>query len=177
MVRHMSEGMVARYKERATTVMIQNNMYEIRCLTRVNSTNILDEGLRIEGRGRQMNSKVKISQTRCVLRISVVLNWLNLNLSLAGLSWPLYIGGQVSRNRSGSIQITASQYVTDLYFAMTMPGPGLMGLRGTQIMGSISYTLVSSPRDSTQIIHLGSISNLHIFDLFNLRLLLFLVFI
>jgi hypothetical protein len=33
-------------------------------------------------------------------------NWLNLNLSLAGLSWPLYIGGQVSRIWSGSIQIT-----------------------------------------------------------------------
>jgi hypothetical protein len=63
-----------------------------------------------------MNSKVKISQTRRVLRISVVLNWLNLNLSLADLSWPLYIGGQVSRNRSGSIQITTSLYVTDSYF-------------------------------------------------------------
>jgi hypothetical protein len=85
-------------------------------MTRVNLTNVLDEGLRIGGRGRQMNSKVKISQTRRVLRISVVLNWLNLNLSLAGLSWPLYIGGQVSRNRSGSIQIIASLYVTDSYF-------------------------------------------------------------
>jgi hypothetical protein len=29
MVRHMSEGMVTRYKERATAVMIQNNMTEI----------------------------------------------------------------------------------------------------------------------------------------------------
>jgi hypothetical protein len=28
----------------------------------------------------------------------LVKNWLNLNLSLAGLSWPLYIGGQVSKN-------------------------------------------------------------------------------
>jgi hypothetical protein len=45
-----------------------------RQLTRVNSTNVLDEGLRIGGRGRQMNSKVKISQTRRVSRISVVLN-------------------------------------------------------------------------------------------------------
>jgi hypothetical protein len=35
-----------------------------RQLTRVNSANVLDEGLRIGGRGRQMNSKVKISQTR-----------------------------------------------------------------------------------------------------------------
>jgi hypothetical protein len=35
-----------------------------RQLTRVNSANVLDEGLRIGGRGRRMNSKVKISQTR-----------------------------------------------------------------------------------------------------------------
>jgi hypothetical protein len=33
-------------------------------LTRVNSANILDEGLRIRGRGRQINSNVKVSQTR-----------------------------------------------------------------------------------------------------------------
>jgi hypothetical protein len=32
--------------------------------TRVNLTNILDEGLRIEGRGHQMNSKVEVSKTR-----------------------------------------------------------------------------------------------------------------
>jgi hypothetical protein len=32
-------------------------------LTRVNSTNVLDEGLMIRGRGRQINSKVKVSQT------------------------------------------------------------------------------------------------------------------
>jgi hypothetical protein len=31
---------------------------------RVNSANVLDEGLRIEGRGRRTNSKVKVSQTR-----------------------------------------------------------------------------------------------------------------
>jgi hypothetical protein len=43
-------------------------------VTRVNSTNVLDEGLRIEGIGRRMNSKVKISQTRCVSRINVVVN-------------------------------------------------------------------------------------------------------
>jgi hypothetical protein len=35
-----------------------------RQLTRVNSANVLDEGLRIGGRGRQMNSKVNIKQTR-----------------------------------------------------------------------------------------------------------------
>jgi hypothetical protein len=31
---------------------------------RVNLTNVLDEGLRIGGRGHRMNSKVKVSQTR-----------------------------------------------------------------------------------------------------------------
>jgi hypothetical protein len=41
---------------------------------RVNSTNVLDEGLRIRGIGRQMNSKVKISQTRRVSRINLVVN-------------------------------------------------------------------------------------------------------
>jgi hypothetical protein len=43
-------------------------------------------------------------------------NWLNLNLSLAGLSWPLYIGGQVSRIQSGSIQITIFVYDIISYF-------------------------------------------------------------
>jgi hypothetical protein len=33
-------------------------------VTRVNSTNVLDEGLRIGGREHRMNSKVNISQTR-----------------------------------------------------------------------------------------------------------------
>jgi hypothetical protein len=51
-----------------------------------------------------------------VSRISAVFNWLNLNLSLAGLSWPLYIGGHVSRIRSGSIQITVSLYDIISYF-------------------------------------------------------------
>jgi hypothetical protein len=43
-------------------------------VTRVNSTNAQDEGLRIGRIGRRMNSKVKISQTRCVSRINVVIN-------------------------------------------------------------------------------------------------------
>jgi hypothetical protein len=46
----------------------------LRPLTRVNSTNVQDEGLRIGGIGRRINSKVKISQTRRVLRINVVVN-------------------------------------------------------------------------------------------------------
>jgi hypothetical protein len=33
-----------------------------------------------------------------------------------GLSWPLYIGGQVSRIRSGSIQITVYVYDINSYF-------------------------------------------------------------
>jgi hypothetical protein len=43
-------------------------------------------------------------------------NCLNLNLSLSGLSWPLYIGGQLSRIRSGSIQITMFVYDIISYF-------------------------------------------------------------
>jgi hypothetical protein len=34
------------------------------------------------------------------------INWLNLDVPVAGLSWPLFIGGQVSRIWSGSIQIS-----------------------------------------------------------------------
>jgi hypothetical protein len=58
-------------------------------------------------------------------------------------------------------------------------GPSLTGLRGTQLMGSIIYSLVSSPWDSTRIEDSGRISNLlnlrldHLFDFFvssNLRL-------
>jgi hypothetical protein len=90
-----------------------------RQLTRVNSTNILDEELRIGGRGCRINSKIKIRQTRRnLMRVEnkLVDNWLNLNLSLAGLSWPLYIGGQVLRIRSGSIQIIISVYNIISYF-------------------------------------------------------------
>jgi hypothetical protein len=46
----------------------------------------------------------------------LAINWLNLNLSLVGPSWPLYIGGQVSRIRSGSIQIKISVYDIISYF-------------------------------------------------------------
>jgi hypothetical protein len=65
-----------------------------------------------------------------VSRISVVLNWLNLNLSLAGLSWPLYIGGQVSRIRSGSIQITVSVYDINSYFDYAYDWAYLNGPQG-----------------------------------------------
>jgi hypothetical protein len=70
----------------------------------------------------------------------LVINWLNLNLSLAGPSWPLYKGGQVSRIRSGSIQIISSRILTmsifgpNIYYTITQMGP-----RGTKIMGISSY--------------------------------------
>jgi hypothetical protein len=77
---------------------------------RVNSANVLDKGLRIGGRGHQDELEGKrLKQTRRnLVRVEnkLVTNWLNLNLSLAGLTWPLYIGGQVSKIRSGSIKIT-----------------------------------------------------------------------
>jgi hypothetical protein len=86
---------------------------------RVNSANDLDEGLRIRGRGHRMNLKVRIRQTRRNMmrdENKLAINWLNLNLSLAGPSWPLYIGGQVSRIRLGSIQITMFIYNIISYF-------------------------------------------------------------
>jgi hypothetical protein len=65
-----------------------------------------------------------------VSRISVVLNWLNLNLSLAGLSWPLYIGGQVSRIWSDSIQITMPVYDINSYFHYAYDWAYLNGPQG-----------------------------------------------
>jgi hypothetical protein len=50
-------------------------------------------------------------------------------------------------------------------------GLSLTILRGTQLTGSIIYTLVSSPRDSTRIADSGWISDLQIFDLINTWLL------
>jgi hypothetical protein len=67
--------------------------------------------------------------------------WLTLNLSLTGLSWPLYIGGQVSRNRSGSIHITMPVYDTDSYLDCDYSGPNLTGLRGTQVTGFLTIPL------------------------------------
>jgi hypothetical protein len=48
--------------------------------------------------------------------------------------------------------------------------PSLTGLRSTQVTGSIIYTLVSSPQDSTKIVDLGWISDLHFFGLINLSI-------
>jgi hypothetical protein len=38
-------------------------------VTRVNSANVLDEGLRIEGRGRRINSKVKVQINKAKLDV------------------------------------------------------------------------------------------------------------
>jgi hypothetical protein len=81
-----------------------------------------------------------------VSRISVVLNWLNLNLSLAGLSWSLYIGGQVSRIQSGSIQITMSVYDIISYFDYIYAWAYLTGPRSTKITGLNSYILVTAAK-------------------------------
>jgi hypothetical protein len=68
-----------------------------------------------------MSSKVKVQRNKirrnlmCVEN-KLVINWLNLNVPLAGPSWPLYIGGQVSRIRSGSIQIIMYVYDINSYF-------------------------------------------------------------
>jgi hypothetical protein len=74
-----------------------------------------------------------------VSRISVIFNWLN--LSLAGLSCPLYIGGQVSRIRSCSIQITMSVYDGISYFDYIYAWAYLAGPRSTKIMALIAITL------------------------------------
>jgi hypothetical protein len=50
-------------------------------------------------------------------------------------------------------------------------GLSLTGLRGTQLMGSIIHTLVSSPRDSIRIADSGWISDLQFFYLINTCLL------
>jgi hypothetical protein len=82
---------------------------------RVNSTNVLDEGLRIGGRGRRMNSKVRISQTRrglmCVENKRGTPLAQSQSVPSRPLLAPLY-RCQVSRNRSSSIQIT--MYVYDV---------------------------------------------------------------
>jgi hypothetical protein len=70
------------------------------------------------------------------------INWLNLNLSLAGLSWPLYIGGQVPRIRSGLIQIALSVYNIISYFDYFYAWAKLTDPRGTKITGLNGYTLV-----------------------------------
>jgi hypothetical protein len=106
-----------------------------------------------------MNSKVKIQTNKTKLDVclkqSLVLR-LNLSVLLTGLSWTLFIGGQVSRNQSGSIQTHRIWRFTyrfpysniiqfDFYF-----GPIFLWaftqihLRGTNITGLGSHTLVTA---------------------------------
>jgi hypothetical protein len=104
-----------------------------RCqLTRVNSANALDEGLRIRGRGRRMNSKVGFRQTRRNLMFIETKHGLQAQsrCPLAGLTRPLFIGGQVLRNRSGSIQISLykTDYNTISYFDNDYVSIPILGL-------------------------------------------------
>jgi hypothetical protein len=87
---------------------------------RVNSANVLDEGLRIGGRGRRMNSKVGFQKKRQILCIESKLE-LVLDQSQCVPDQPLldpFIGGQVSRNRSGSTQITIRVTTQSLILTM-----------------------------------------------------------
>jgi hypothetical protein len=63
----------------------------------VNSTNVLDEGLRIGEIGRQMNSMVNSVKQGGYESKRRWKTWLTFNLAYTVPSWLLYIGGQVSR--------------------------------------------------------------------------------
>jgi hypothetical protein len=103
-----------------------------------------------------MNSKVNISQTKACIE-----NKRGIELgSISICPWPASPGPYIyvaTSQETGRVQYKLQHpyMIQTRILTMTMPGPGLMGLRGTQIMGSISYTLVSSPRDSTRIIDSG----------------------
>jgi hypothetical protein len=133
---------------------------------RVNLDNVPNEGLRIEERGRRMNSKLKDQTNKAKLAMLLRQSWnykLNLGVSLAGLSWPLLIGGQVSRYWSGSIQIyhVMAVYIIFPYSNTTYIGfylgPILLWAltqinpRGTNAMGTRRRTHV------TQNAHQGHI--------------------
>jgi hypothetical protein len=74
----------------------------------VNSTNVLDEGLRIGEIGRRMNSKVKSVKQGGYESKHGCRTWLAFNLSPHVPSWPIYIDGQVSRIGWDPTQITIS---------------------------------------------------------------------
>jgi hypothetical protein len=63
----------------------------------LDSTNALDEGLRIGETGHRMNSKVNSVKQGGYESKRGCRTWLAFNLSHTVPSWPLYIGGQVSR--------------------------------------------------------------------------------
>jgi hypothetical protein len=82
----------------------------------VNSTNILNEGLRIGDIGRRMNSKVKSVKQGGYESKRGCRTWLAFNLPHTVSSRPLYIGGQVSRIEWYPTQITISTYGKNSYF-------------------------------------------------------------
>jgi hypothetical protein len=83
---------------------------------RVNSTNVLDEGLRIGEIGRRMNSKINSVKQGGYKSKRECRTWLAFNLSHNVPSWPLYIDGQVSRIGWDPTQITISIYDMNSYF-------------------------------------------------------------
>jgi hypothetical protein len=117
----------------------------IGALMRVNSANVLDEILRIGGRGHRMNSKVKIKQTR--RRLTCIENKSSTQLaqsqSVPGrpLLAPLYrlpgLEEPVGFNTTYNVCIWC-HLVFRLYLCLGLSN----GPRGTKIMGFISYTLV-----------------------------------
>jgi hypothetical protein len=104
-----------------------------------------------------MNSKVKIQTNKAKLDVYLIQSlvfWLNLDVSLAGLSWPLFIGGQVSRNRSCSIQNhRIGRFTYQFPYSNTIHLDSYLGpmflwaftrihLRGTNTTGLGSHTLI-----------------------------------
>jgi hypothetical protein len=115
-------------------------------LTRVNSANVLYEGLKIGGRGRQMNSKVKISQTRRGLICIENKRGIQLTQSqfvpgrplLANIyRWP-GLEDLVGFNTNYNVCIRY-QLVFQLHLCLDLSN----GPQGTKIIGLISYTLIT----------------------------------
>jgi hypothetical protein len=100
-------------------ILMRLRPQDVMCLhlvTRVKSTNILDEGLRIGEIGRRMKSKVKSVKQGVIESKRGCRTWLAFNMSLTVPSWPLYIGGQVSGIGRDPTQITISTYDMNSYF-------------------------------------------------------------
>jgi hypothetical protein len=103
-----------------------------------------------------MKLKVKINQIRRVSRISVVLNLAQYqSIPSRPLLAPIYrwpgLKDPIGFNTNYSVRIRY-QLVFRLCLCL---GLSLAGLGDTKITGSISYTLVSTPRDSTRIVDSG----------------------
>jgi hypothetical protein len=119
---------------------------------RVNSANVLDEGLRIGGRGCRMNSKVRISQTRrgfvCIENKHSA--QLAQSQSVPGrvLLAPIYrwlgLEDPVGFNTNYNICIRY-HLVFRLHLCLGFPN----GPRDTKILGFITYILVSHYSETT----------------------------